>query len=154
MVERSRNASKRGAKLVCKIARANGPFSASKLSCVKWMPPANICCFILWPQPQDMIGFVPLLKTKKNCRTKRDSLVRTARNSYGSFTLAKLSAISRTITPAISCRINLLWPIEMILSVSHCPRWPKQVQWWLSCVALAGIIAGIIALTFANGSTA
>ncbi len=32
------------------------------------------------------------------------------------------------ITPAISCCIYLPLPIEMILSVSYHPRWPRQVQ--------------------------
>ena len=31
--------------------------------------------------------------------------------------------------------------IETILSVSHHPRWPRQEQWCVSLVAVAGIIA-------------
>ncbi len=70
------------------------------------------------------------------------------------FTLAKFSAKLLTIMPAIWRHICLPWPIEMILIVSHRPRWSRQVQWWLSRVAVAGIIVCIIALTFANGNTA
>jgi hypothetical protein len=44
--------------------------------------------------------------------------------------------------------------IETILSVSRCPRWPRQVQWWLSYVAVIDIITGVIALNYANVNTA
>ncbi len=44
------------------------------------------------------------------------------------FTLAMFSTISHTIRPTISCLIQLPWQIEMILSVLHHPRWPRQVK--------------------------
>jgi len=43
---------------------------------------------------------------------------------------------------------------KTILFVWSCPKWPRQVQWWLLCVSVIGIIAGIIALNFANVNTA
>jgi hypothetical protein len=46
------------------------------------------------------------------------------------YTLAKFSAISRMITPAISCHVYLPW------SLCH-PRWPRQVKSCVSCVAVA-----------------
>jgi hypothetical protein len=41
--------------------------------------------------------------------------------------------------------------IGFFIFMLPCPRWPRQVQY---SVAVIGIIAGIIALTFANGNTA
>ncbi len=54
------------------------------------------------------------------------------------FTLVKFSVILPAISPAISCLPYLPWPIEMILSMLHCPRWPRQVK---THVAVAGIMA-------------
>jgi hypothetical protein len=56
------------------------------------------------------------------------SLIWFRHQTKAKYILAKFSAISQTITPAISCHIYLPWPIEMILSVSCYPRWPRQVQ--------------------------
>jgi len=44
------------------------------------------------------------------------------------FTLAISSTISLAILRALSHLIYLPWPIEMILSLKWCPRWPRQVQ--------------------------
>ncbi len=52
------------------------------------------------------------------------------------FTLAMFSTISLAISRALSSLIYLPWPIEMILSVSPRPRWPRQVQSSDCCVSL------------------
>ncbi len=67
--------------------------------------------------------------------------------NYGSFTL--VTFVSKTVG------VSDTWQeIETILSVSRCPRWPRQVQWWLSHVTVIGIITGVIALHYANVNTA
>ncbi len=73
----------------------------------------------------------------------------------GWFTLAKF--VGKTvsgITPWLlySCLCQTL-QIEMILSVSQCPRWPRQVQYWLSHVFVACIFAWIAATNFASVNT-
>ncbi len=40
--------------------------------------------------------------------------------------------------------------IEWFLFMSHHPRGPRHVQWWLTCFNFASIIVGISALSFAN----
>jgi hypothetical protein len=66
---------------------------------------------------------------------------------YGLFTL--VTFVCETVS-----NIYTRQEIETILSVSCCPRWPRQVQWWLSPVAFVSIIMGIIALNFASVNTA
>jgi hypothetical protein len=62
--------------------------------------------------------------------------------SKGSCTLAKF--VCENISDDIVVQFHLPalpWAIEMFLSVSWCPRWPRQVQQGLSYVAVAGVIA-------------
>jgi len=77
--------------------------------------------------------------------------------AYGLFTL--VTFVSETIGDSIMRQSPwvvwqlLTWPpwagrqeIKTILYVLHRPRWPRQEQWWVSLVA----VAGIIVIMFAN----
>ncbi len=72
--------------------------------------------------------------------------------SNGSFTLATF--VSETVGDSDKRQSPwaaqqdlpwLPWParqeIETILSVLHCPRWPRQEQWWVSLVAVRTVVA-------------
>ncbi len=63
----------------------------------------------------------------------------TAKAAKAVFTLAMLSLMSLTML----CLIYLPWPIEVILSVSRRPRWPRQVKssQVMSPVAVTGSFA-------------
>ncbi len=69
--------------------------------------------------------------------------------------LAKPSAATVTLA-AWQCLPRSPWAarqvIETTLSVSRRPRWPRQVQWWLSRATVVSIIAGV--RNFANVNTA
>ncbi len=49
---------------------------------------------------------------------------------------------------------DTLQEIETFLSLLRHPRWPRQVQWGLSRVAVISIITGVIDLSFANVNVA
>ncbi len=64
-----------------------------------------------------------------------------------------MPAISERDIAFLNC-LGCMTQIGSFLFMSHRSRWPRQVQWWLSCVAVAGIIVDIFALNFANVNTA